>query len=66
MCMGKVVVRCPNVNGLSRLLGPTGGTLFWYVDKPREAEDKVSFVEQVLECKNTEYGNKFNIFWYDK
>jgi len=36
------------------------------MEKPGEAEDKVNSVEQVLECKNTECGNKFTIFWYDK
>jgi hypothetical protein len=66
MCMGKVVVRCPKCKRPQQVTRPDSVHPFWSLEKPGDKEDKVNFVEQMLECKNSDCGTKFNIYWYDK
>jgi len=64
--MGKVVVHCPKCKRSQQVTRPDSSHPFWSTDKPGETEDKVNSMEQVLECKNKDCGNKFIVFWYDK
>ena len=66
MCMGKVVVCCPKCKRTQQVTRPDSGHPFWSLEKLGEAEDKVSSLGQILECKNSECGTKFTIYWYDK
>jgi hypothetical protein len=64
--MGKVVVRCPECKKPKQVTRPDSGHPFWSIEKPGDSKEKVSFVEQTLECNNSYCGAKFNIYWYDK
>lgn len=66
MCMGKVVVRCPKCNRPQQVTRPDSSHPFWFLEKPGDVEDKVNFLELALECKTSECGTKFKIYWYDK
>ena len=66
MCMGKVIVRCPNCRQQLQVTRPDSGHPFWSLEKPDESEGKVNVVQQVLKCKNSSCGAKFTVFWYDK
>jgi uncharacterized protein YbaR (Trm112 family) len=66
MCIGKVVVCCPVCKRTQQVTRPDSGHPFWSLEKPGDADDKVNFVEQALQCKNSDCGAKFNIYWYDK
>jgi hypothetical protein len=66
MCMGKVVVRCPKCKQPKQVTRPDSTHPFWSIEKPGDPQEKVSFVEQTLECTNTDCRAKFSIYWYDK
>ena len=66
MCMGKVVVRCPQCKQQLQVTRPDSAHPFWSLEKPKKDEGVSNVVEQTLECKNHKCASKFTVYWYDK
>ena len=66
MCIAKVIVRCAKSKQPKQVTRPDSSRPFWSIEKPGNQQEKVTFVEQMLECTNTDCGAKFQIYLYDK
>jgi len=66
MCMGKVVVSCPNCKSKVSLTRPDSNHPFWSIDEPAKDEGIAGYVKQVIECKNSTCASKFSVYWFDK
>jgi hypothetical protein len=66
MCMAKAVVCCPKCKTPQQVTRPDSNHAFWSTDGQTESEEKVSCMEQTLNCRNTGCNEKFKIYWYGK
>ena len=66
MCMGKVVVSCPECKSKIPLTRPDSGHPFWSLNKPSVEEGVADYVEQAVECNNSTCAYKFSVYWFDK
>jgi hypothetical protein len=64
--MAKTVVCCPKFKTPQQVTRPDSNHPFWSTERQAETEERVSSVEQILECRNTGCTEKFNIYWYNK
>ena len=66
MCIAKTVVRCPKCKTPQQVTRPDSDHPFWSTETQGDSEEKVSSVEQTLECRNSGCNEKFNVYWYNK
>jgi hypothetical protein len=64
--MAKALVTCPKCKNRTQTTRPDSEHPFWSTGKPSKDEEITNYIEQVIECKNQNCANKFNVYWFDK
>lgn len=65
MCLGQVIISCPDCKRELKVTRPDSSHTCWSFDKPKDAEAAADFVEQVYVCKSPYCGAKFSVYWYE-
>lgn len=65
MCMGRVIICCPECKKEQAVTRPDSFHNIWSFEKPRQDEVEGKVLDQVLECKNPNCKNNFTIYWYE-
>ena len=65
MCLGKVIVICPNCKQPLQLVRPDSLHPDCSLEKPTENDMIGDAVEQPYTCKNPSCGAKLKLYWYD-